>query len=522
MIYQLQPAILEDESILGYLQRFAVVANHSSFKPLIRSVLPLKGIQAPWTLPSSLDRLSQNLDVLPSGRQLLLNHTIFRSVTAFLQRDIKEQIALQMTIEAPIQGRYFALGLNHSLGKSRQATQNFCPSCVHECIAKHGHSYWSRIHQFPYISTCGRHGDVLMTGSECCGITKRTSSFSHLPGRACNCKSPYVSVSVQSSDSLYMQRDKAISKLLVDGLSTSWPEMTPGEVNLLYRHAASQRGFMRGSYIDSIGLSDAFRVFYGVEFLENYASNCASETGWIAEAFRGGIPKSAVRNALIIHFLFKDLNGFLEQWHANEWKSAVLPTRRSADSTVRETITSTDSVTKSRMRALLLAWKSGAENPTRTNAQKAQATAVNWVRANDWDWYEENFPIVPRTKIAAAQTKFWAERQEQAEREAIKHVERRYKEIMESTSMPVRITRQILRRGLARPFSQLPKTLEVVNALLESKLAFNKRKAVWLYLNPSPNMFGQDLLQLAYQKTRIPKGQIRELLRELDVDARNK
>lgn len=513
MLHLYQPSILEDESIIGYLQRFALLATYGEFRPLLRSVLPLTGVQVPWDLPSSLDSLSQNVDVLPNGRDLLLNHTIFRSVTAFLPTSKKDQIRRQMTEQKSSQGLYFALGLTHSLGSSTKASQKFCPSCVQESLVKNGHSYWSRNHQFPYISTCGKHGDVLMTGSECCAITKRTSNFSYLPYRACGCSQPFAKVSDKSADSLYMQRDREISKLLLDGLSANWPEMEPADVSLLYRYVANQRGFKRGKYVDSVGLSSAFERFYGEEFLVSYSSKCAAETGWIAEAFRGGIPKSAVRNALIIHFLFKDLNEFFQQWHKGDWKSTDVTSRRSAEKPVKKSHFEGDSVVRSNMRLVLLEWKAKSDNPTRTAVSKARATAVNWVRANDWDWYEENFPIVPRAKIAAAQSIVWAEHHQNAERLATEHVQRRYKEVMELKSMPVRISRPILARGLRRPLSQLPNTLEIVNGLIESKKEFNERKAVWLYLNPAPHLSPEEILQFAYEKTRVPKGRIRELLR---------
>lgn len=508
--------MLEDESILGYLQRFSFLAYSGDFKPLVRSLLPIKAVQAPWLIPSCLASLSAALESLPAAEELLTKHTTFPAVTAFLSSEVREDVARKMSGETGAKSLYFTLGLVHSLTKSKLATQNFCPSCVAESRAHSGHSYWKRTHQFPYIGTCGVHGDILRTGSGCCGVTKRNSNSSYLPGHGCSCERPWAEVISHSVGKLYLLRDRAISKFLAEALTVDWPEMSPRDVNLLFRHTAMQRGFTRGRYIDSVGLTAAFQDFFGAQFLDAYSSNSVAETGWIAEAFRGGIPKSVIRNALIVHFLYDDLAGFLEQWNEGAWKATALPARRGIAPPVGSAPTYIDTKVRDEMRVRLISWKSSTASPTRTAAQKDEPFAVKWVRANDRDWYVENFPIVPRAPIAEAMSRTWAARQHAAEAAATQHVMKRHKELMARLDHPIRISRAQLHRGLAKPFSLLPETLKVVDSLLESKDAYNERKAVWLFLNSPLNIPELDRIQNAYEKTRVPKFRIRELLRALD------
>lgn len=521
MLHALQPALLEDESILGYLQRFSFIAYSGDFKPLVRSLLPIKAVQAPWLIPSCLASLSSALESLPATEVLLARHTIFPAVTAFLSSEVHDAVARKMSGGTGTQGLYFTLGLMHSLKESTPATQNFCPSCVAESLSQHGHSYWRRTHQFPYIGTCGLHGDILRTGSGCCGVTKRNSNSSYLPGRGCSCERPSVEVIPYSVGEHYLMRDRAISKFLAEALTVNWQAMSPREVNLLFRHTATQRGFARGRYIDSIALTAAFKDFFGEKFLDAYSSNSAAETGWIAEAFRGGIPKSVIRNALIVHFLYHDLAGFLEHWNEGSWRATPAPTRRAGAHPANSAEKYFDTTVRDEMRARLISWKSSAACPTRTEAQKNEPTAVRWVRTNDRDWYVENFPIVPRAQFAQAMSRTWAARQQNAEFASTQHVLKRYKELMESQDLPVRITKTQLHRGLAKPFSRLPETLKVVDNLLESKAAYNERKAVWLFLNAPLNIPEVTRIQNAYEKTRVPKFRIRELLRGLDFRTGN-
>lgn len=517
MRHALQPALLEDESILGYLQRFSLLVYRGEFRPLVRSLIPIKAVQAPWLIPSCLESLAAALEALPTPDVLLTKHTIVPTVTAFLERDERDEIAKKLLGPTGGQGVYFRLGLAHSLTESRRATQNFCPVCVDESITKYGHSYWRRTHQFPYIGTCGVHGELLRTGSGCCSVTKRNSNSSYLPGRGCSCESPSVDVLPQSVSSLYLKRDRAVSKFLVEAMTVEWPEMTPGNINLLYRHAAKQRGFAHGSYIDSVALSAAFQDFFGLEFLNAYSSNSEAETGWIAEAFRGGIPKSVVRNALIIHFLFGDLSGFLQHWHAGEWRSATPPARRGTGTHRKWLARPFDMDRLNDMRSQLLSWKASTdESPTRTAAQRVLATAVNYVRVHDREWYDEHFPIVPRRQFADAMSQTWLARHRDAERAATEQVLKNYEELLGSSSLPVRVTRPPLARGLSAPLSKLPDTLKVVNTLLETKVAYNERKAVWLYLNSPVDMPEVDKMQNAYERTRVPKFRIQELLKERD------
>lgn len=518
MLHALQLAILENESILGYLQRFCFIAYSGDFKPLVRSLLPIKAVQAPWLVPSCLASLSAGLESLPAAEVLLTKHTIFPAATAFLSKEVRDAVAHKMLGDAGSQALYFTLGLMHSLKESNQATQNFCPSCVAESLSHNGHSYWRRTHQFPYIGTCGFHGDILRTGSGCCGVTKRTSNSSYLPGHGCSCESPSIDVISNSVGQLYLMRDRAISKMLAEALTFNWPEMAPREVNLLYRHTAEQRGFTRGRYIDSSRLAGAFRDFFGTEFLDAYASNSAAETGWIAEAFRGGIPKSVVRNALIIHFLYDDIPGFLEQWNDGAWRAEAAPPRRGTASATKSASTFVDLAIRDEMRARLVSWRSSTVSPTRSAMQVAEPAAVKWVRAQDRDWYVKTFPIVPAARHSEAMSLTWAARQQVAEVAATKHVLQRYKELMESPDLPVRIKRAQLHRGLAKPLALLPEASKVADSLLESKTAYSERKAVWLFMNAPPRMPEMLRIQNAYEKTRVPKFRIRELLRALDFN----
>ncbi len=84
-----QPPLMPGESVFGYLQRLALVGNFGTMKSLLRSVLPVKLIQAPWVIPSHLSTLCERLKSLPSPVTLLERHTIYPAATAFLSEQSK-------------------------------------------------------------------------------------------------------------------------------------------------------------------------------------------------------------------------------------------------------------------------------------------------------------------------------------------------------------------------------------------------------------------------------------------------
>lgn len=479
-------------------------------KPLVRSILPIKLIQAPWVLPSCLNHLARALEALPSGRTLLNSHTIYPSARPFLSSESRAIVETSMLDGQGGGGLYFRLGLNHSLVASHKMSQTFCRVCAEEDMATFGFSYWKRIHQFPYISTCGLHGEILQTGSGCCPVTAKNSRHASLPDRFCACPSPSVAVSSQRRNSKFLVRDRAISSLLVEALALDWPKFDISELSLLYRHVAIERGYAKGRYINTIALQSEIVRFYGEEFLQEYASLGAAETGWIAEAFRGGPPKSVVRNALLIHYLFENWDKFCLSMTGEGWRNVSLPSRRVATVKAAETNAATGATRRAR-RAELNAWRFAAKNPSRTSAQAEIATVVNWLRTHDTKWYEETMPAISRAGIGAAQAEAWSQKRAAAEKKAIEHVQRRYQLLLASDAEPVRITRPRLHQGLAKPFALLPKTLKVVDTLVDSRKSFNERRALWIFLHPERTPSGVTVLEYAYQKTRVPKGRILEL-----------
>jgi hypothetical protein len=512
----LQPALLPDETIYGYLQRLAIVGHDRAMKPLVRSVLPIKGIQAPWLLPSHLVQLARVLHALPDAQTLLTEHTIFPAVVPFISTDNEERLRASMLngIGVP-NGLYFTLGLMHSLAYSRQMHQTFCADCVAEDIATYGVAYWKRFHQFPYISTCGIHGTILRAGSACCNMTRRVSPYARLPDRFCQCSTPTQPVLDLRQTHIQVKKDRLISAILFNALNFDWPTFDSRALGALYRLSTIEKGFVKGRYVATPTFARDFEDYYSREFLERYASLSVPSTGWVAEAARGKPPKSVVRNALLIQYMFGDLAQFAARIKEANWRACTTPPRQQkigdlVDSTFLPPPISAG--TRATMRQALTQWLAANQAPSRSAVLRDLPKEVRWLREHDATWYSKQIPDIPRAIGVDAQTKRWMEAKEVAELRAIAHVEQRHQFLTRPGIRPQQITRRRLADGLPMPLSGLPKAAKVVNNLLDTRDGFNERLAVWLVNNPPKNSDPDTALEYAYQKTRLPKGRIQRLV----------
>ena len=86
---------------------------------------------------------------------ILVNHTLFPYVTAFMARQRREQIRASMEATIPkIRSDFHWLA---GQPWTSLACRRFCPECLLYDMQQYGESYWHRSHILPGVYTCTKH-----------------------------------------------------------------------------------------------------------------------------------------------------------------------------------------------------------------------------------------------------------------------------------------------------------------------------------------------------------------------------
>jgi hypothetical protein len=91
---------------------------------------------------------------------ILVNHTLYPYVTAFMTRRRCEQIRASLVATVP----QLRSDFNWLAGApwASLACRRFCPQCLREDLRQHGESYWHRLHVLPGVYTCTDHHSPLL------------------------------------------------------------------------------------------------------------------------------------------------------------------------------------------------------------------------------------------------------------------------------------------------------------------------------------------------------------------------
>lgn len=514
------PPLLPDESVGGYLQRVAILTRAGALKPLTRELVGVKFIQARWLLPSHLQPLSDKLaPALPSGEQLLNEHTIYPAIRPFLSLPAQRTLGTRMLGEDTSMGNYFLAGLAHKGAVESGVFQAYCPECAASDVEAFGFAYWHRSHQIPYLATCGQHGAALVVGSGCCPAMDQSGGSARLPLQVCGCASSSRLLGATLTEP-GRALDRRLSALIASMLTFDWPShVERTAIGAAYRRTFLAKGYSRGAYMSPPLAAESFTAFAPADLLRQLGCQVRLEDGWFADAVRGQAPASLIKNALLIAFLYDDLNCFVDSVliHGAQAlpKRRRKPTKSSNPRLVSVAGTPEFIARRDDYRRRLTTWITTCADPSRTSAQRALGYVPMWLRQHDAGWYEETLPARSSARHSQKSSEFWAAQRELADRDGLLHVARRYEQLIHPSRAPVRITRSKLLDGLRNRSLPRPRTDEAMSKLVETAIAFKERLVVWILDNPAavPAWPG-GALGYAYARTHLPKSRIAELVAE--------
>ncbi len=194
-----------------------------------------------------------------------------------------------------------------------------------------------------------------------------------------------------------------------------------------------------------------------------------------------------VRNAMLIRFFFGGLSEFFEQVTDSSIHSRVDFPRRGNKAKCASKYASSSAglpLARAENRRVLKTWLLSCSRPTRSMAQWLFPEEVRWLREHDARWYDSMLPAVGASVHAERTTLRWKAAGEETEATAMAHVQARLALLVGSALEPVRITRPLLAAGLPRPLIKYRLATAFANKVIETKVQFNERRALWLFLHP--------------------------------------
>jgi hypothetical protein len=120
-------------------------------------------VRAIVDIPGQIDELIKKLPVQlgHSASSLIMRHTLFPYVTAFLEEDRRLKVGRQMRIVSGKPHQHLGPRIP---GIDFVTHLRFCSECATEMNNVYGETYWVRDHQLPSSLVCHLHGNMLVAG----------------------------------------------------------------------------------------------------------------------------------------------------------------------------------------------------------------------------------------------------------------------------------------------------------------------------------------------------------------------
>lgn len=245
-----------------------------------------------FVLGPSLARVSSLCGLEP--RELLVHHTVFPYIVAFLPAAQVERLERKLLLPQPRNPRSTAALAQNVLSSSPY--RRYCPTCAREDQERYGETYWHRAHQLPAITLCTEHRTPLVQTSIRLAVTSSKAELS-LPPPSGTAHQP-----AEASTAKALALLDSTARVLQKPLETvvNWCAQ--------YQHMARVAGFVHPSGDLATGrLAEALFHYYGSEALAELQCemNLASTQTWPALLLRPGNkqPTSVVRHVLLDAFL---------------------------------------------------------------------------------------------------------------------------------------------------------------------------------------------------------------------------
>lgn len=482
-----RPPVKPNESIVGYIYRAMHAGGHVRMKGLATTLAERNTIQPPWTVPSNLRRLCEEMSpVFESAEKILESHTCLPAHIPFVAPSSRGDLL------AHVFDGVRGVGVASMVGLAGRAVKSvprmaMCRTCCQEDQLKHGLAYWHREHALAGIGYCPHHGTPLLVGCGECRFSQLGSRIGLMPQRFCWCGANLAPSHrlVSKRDGQVLARMAGYGTALLDGRLSS---ATPNAIGAYFHHCACRAGFSQKTRLRTPALVEEICRKYSSDVLWRLNSTVQSGQSWLHSSLANMHATPYLgRNLLLFDFFerhipsYEELNEAL--LHSREVETQRLHQRRSAASAHDAELQADRQSIQNYLRT-----DPGA---TRSTLLKALGRTVMRARERDADWYAALVPSRPRggaVKNQTEQTLYWRE----FDIRTSAHVLRRCQELLDFPGgYPKAITKSVLLKGAPRGnevsaelLEKLPNTKQAIESSVESTQAFKERFARAILLQP--------------------------------------
>lgn len=506
------PPVMDGENTPGYVFRSVHVGGYKRMKDLAAYLVDRQVIQPPWTLPSNLNALCENLrPVFESPQQIVEMHTCLPAHLPFVN-----PLAL-VAVHAHIYDGVRNAGLAGALGLTGRAIVSkpemaLCTACLREQTLRWGFGWWLREHALAGIGYCPHHGQPLVAGCRQCRFSQPGSRLPRLPVMKCWCGNPHKTSHppVGPSDGAVLTRMARLGLQLLEGALT---ERSPAELGKYYHWKAQQAGLAAGTRIKSVELARRVLGSYSTAVLHRLNAVLNNDYSWLHVCIGNRVaPNMLGRNLLLFDFFGGKVptTADFEEACAHACKLASPNASRSPAADYAPT-----SRIEADRRAIV---KFVEANPqaTRTQVLKKLGRTVVRARARDAEWYDQLISsrrAVGRSPNTQAQTEaYWRNLDERTSAHVLK---RRAELLSMAGGFPKPITKTALLKGAARgnelseeKLARMPKTAA---ALMQSVETTHEYKVRYAQTILQLSATGGEAVMEAKKRTGLPLAEVDRL-----------
>lgn len=290
------PTIYDGELLYSVISRYqykaGIVNKKALYKDLYKKVVALNSVYFPVHIQSIVDNLPP-ISTLKS-RDIVDKNTLFKIFTAFLNKEIKEQVYNGMLGKYKFNS-YQAIGIIGSK-ISMKDKLFYCEECLKEDTLEYGESYWRVIHQVPGVYFCSKHKIKLLESNI-------LSSESRINFKCLDEDIKFNSI-VNVSDK-FMNINLKYIKLIEDLYTLNLDSKEKEFFDALYIDKLRNKGYTsKNGSIKLRELEEAFIEFYTQEYLEIMQSRIEIGNSWLRRFIRKSKKnKHVLRHLLMIQFL---------------------------------------------------------------------------------------------------------------------------------------------------------------------------------------------------------------------------
>lgn len=296
------PPVMHGESAPGYLFRAVHVGGNKRMKDLSMALVDRQVIQPPWTLPSNVDALCENLSpVFESAHQIVLKHTCLPAHLPFVAPKAIPAVHAHVYEGVKRPGLAGALGLT-GLAVVSKPEMALCTACLREQTLQRGFGWWLREHALAGIGYCPHHGLPLYAGCKQCRFSQPGSRLPRLPTMRCWCGSPHKASHplVGPHDGVVLTRMARLGLQLLEGALEG---RCSAEVGMYYHLKAQQAGYAAGTRIKSVELAQRVLESYSTPVLRRLNALFEGDRSWLHKSMANRVaPNILGRNLLLFDF----------------------------------------------------------------------------------------------------------------------------------------------------------------------------------------------------------------------------